>query len=148
MDAQHFPVLGVSAAVWRDGKVLLVRRAKPPAGIWAFPGGRVEPGETLADAVARELREETGLAAEFKGLVGVYDVIRRDGAGRLAAHFVIACYLGTALPGEVTAASDAMAAEWVDPERLSGYALAPNIAEAIAKAKSLLKACRKPERRR
>jgi 8-oxo-dGTP diphosphatase len=136
--AQHFPKLGVSASIWRDGKVLLVERAKPPVGIWAFPGGHVEPGERLEDAAARELREETGMTASFRGLVGLYDVIRRDANGLLTVHYVIACYLGIAGPEEPVAASDAAAAEWVDPDRLGGYALAPNIADAIARARSIL----------
>ena len=52
---QQWPKLGVSASVWRNGKVLLVQRAKPPKGIWAFPGGHLEAGETLTEGAAREL---------------------------------------------------------------------------------------------
>ncbi len=137
---QQWPRLGVSAAVWRDGKVLLVQRAKPPAGIWAFPGGHVEPGEGLMEAAARELREETGLVATFTGLVGLYDVIRRDAAGELSVHYVIACYFGLADEGEPVAASDAAAVTWADPDRLGGFTLAVNMAEAIASARELLKA--------
>ncbi|MCA3554539.1 NUDIX hydrolase [Aestuariivirga sp.] len=137
-DEQQWPKLGVSASIWRDGKVLLVERAKPPKGIWAFPGGHVEPGETLQDAAARELREETGMTAEFRGLLGLYDVIRRDGSGLLAAHYVIASYLGVAGPGEPLPASDAAAAVWADPDRLQGFRLAPNMHEAIARARQML----------
>jgi ADP-ribose pyrophosphatase YjhB (NUDIX family) len=133
--AQQLPKLGVSASVWRDGKVLLVQRAKPPVGIWAFPGGHVEVGERLEEAVARELLEETGLTARFDGLLGLYDVIRRDASGLVSVHYVIACYVGFAGPGDPVAASDAAAAEWADPDRLDGYVLAPNIAEAIATAR-------------
>lgn len=136
--AQQFPKLGVSACVWRDGKVLLVQRAKPHVGIWAFPGGHVEPGERLEDGALRELMEETGLTASLSGLLGLYDVIRRDAEGTVTIHYVIACYLGTAGQGEPVAASDAMAAAWVDPGNLSGFPLAPNIADAIAKAKEML----------
>lgn len=137
---QHFPKLAVSVSVWRDGKVLLVERAKEPRGIWAFPGGHVEPGESLEAAAARELFEETGLSARITGLVGLYEVIRRDAAGEISLHFVIACFLGHAGPGEPVAASDAAAAEWADPGELGSYALAPNIADAVAKAKELLNA--------
>lgn len=133
--AQQLPKLGVSASVWRDGKVLLVQRAKPPVGIWAFPGGHVEAGERLEEAVARELLEETGLTARFEGLLGLYDVIRRDSSGLVSVHYVIACYVGVAGPGDPVAASDAAAAEWADPDQLGGYVLAPNIAEAIATAR-------------
>lgn len=135
---QQWPKLGVSASVWRDGKVLLVERAKPPAGIWAFPGGHVEAGETLAEAAARELFEETGMTAEFRGLLGLYDVIRRDANGLLSVHYVIASYLGIAGPEEPVAASDAAAVTWADPDRLSGFTLAPNIADAIARAGKIL----------
>lgn len=135
---QQFPKLGVSACIWRGNQVLMVQRAKPPIGIWAFPGGHVEPGETLQDAAARELMEETGMTAEFTGLVGLYDVIRRDGVGTLTTHYVIACYLGLAGPEEPVAASDAMSASFVDPARLGGYALAPHIAEALRRARELL----------
>jgi 8-oxo-dGTP diphosphatase len=135
---QHLPKLGVSASVWRDGKVLLIERAKPPRGIWAFPGGHVEPGEGLEAAAARELQEETGLTAQFTGLLGLYEVIRRDGSGLLTVHYVIACYMGHAGPGEPVAASDAAAVRWADPDRLAGLPLAPNMADAIAKAKKRL----------
>jgi 8-oxo-dGTP diphosphatase len=137
-EAQQRPKLGVSACIWRGGKVLLVERAKPPRGLWAFPGGHVELGESLEAAAARELHEETGLTASLQGLLGLYDVIRRDEAGRVIVHYVIACFLGQAGPGEPVAASDAAAAEWIDPEDLGGYALAPNIADAVAKAREVL----------
>lgn len=136
--AQHLPKLGVSASVWRDGKVLLVERAKEPRGIWAFPGGHVEPGESLEQAAARELLEETGLTARFTGLVGLYEVIRRNESGLLTVHYVIACYMGHAEPGEPVAASDAAAVRWADPNRLGNLPLAPNMADAIAKARGLL----------
>lgn len=135
---QQWPKLGVSASIWRGGKVLLVQRAKPPKGIWAFPGGHVEPGETLAEAAARELREETGMTAEFRGLLGLYDVIRRDADGLLTVHYVIASYLGIAGPEEPVAASDAAAVTWADPDRLGGFTLAPNMADAIATARNIV----------
>ncbi len=136
--SRQFPILGVSACIWRGGQVLLVQRAKPPVGIWAFPGGHVEPGEKLELAAARELMEETGMTATFSQLLGLYDVIRRDAQGQVNMHYVIACYFGLAGPETPVAASDAMAAGFVDPAHLGGLALAPNIAEAIQKAKALL----------
>ena len=135
---QQWPKLGVSASVWRDGKVLLVQRAKPPVGIWAFPGGHVEAGERLEEAAVRELFEETGMSAEFRGLLGLYDVIRRNEAGLVSVHYVIASYLGVAGPEEPVAASDAAAAAWADPDALAGFTLAPNMADAIASARKIL----------
>ena len=135
---QQFPKLGVSACIWRNGRVLMIQRAKPPIGIWAFPGGHVEPGETLPEAASRELMEETGMTADFSCLVGLYDIIRRDSAGNLTMHYVIACYLGLAGPEDPVAASDAMSASFLDPDGLGGYALAPNITEALKRARQLL----------
>ncbi|MCX7350893.1 MAG: NUDIX hydrolase [Alphaproteobacteria bacterium] len=135
---QQWPKLGVSASIWRDGKVLLVQRAKPPKGIWAFPGGHVEAGERLEDGAARELREETGMTARFQGLLGLYDVIRRDESGLVTVHYVIASYLGIAGPEEPVAASDAAAVTWADPDQLDGFTLAPNMADAIATARKIL----------
>ena len=118
--------------------MLLIQRAKPPIGVWAFPGGHVEPGERLEAAVARELMEETGMTADFQQLLGLYDVIRKDAAGNVTVHYVIACYFGQAGPETPVAASDAMSAVFADPGRLGGYELAPNIAEAIRRAQDLL----------
>ena len=81
------PYLAVSAAIFRDGRVLIVRRARPPAhGLYTLPGGGVELGETLEQAVIREVREETSLTIEPVGLVGFRQAIARDAcrAGRAA----------------------------------------------------------------
>ena len=135
---QQWPKLGVSASIWRGGKVLLVQRAKPPKGIWAFPGGHVEAGEKLEEAAARELHEETGMTARFQGLLGLYDVIRRDENGLITVHYVIASYIGIAGPEEPVAASDAADVTWADPDHLGGFTLAPNMADAIATARKIL----------
>ena len=73
---------------FRDGRVLIVRRARPPAhGLYTLPGGVVELGETLQQAVIREIREETGLAIEPVVLAGYREAIVRDDAGRIERHF-------------------------------------------------------------
>src|SRR5437763_8328039 len=78
------PILAVSAAILRDGRVLLVRRARPPAGgLFSLPGGVVEVGETLTEAVKREVREETSLAIEPVALAGYREVVARDAQDRV-----------------------------------------------------------------
>ncbi len=134
----HWPRPAVSTAVFRDGEVLLVQRAKPPlTAIWSFPGGHVEPGETVAAAALRELREETGVEARIDGLVDVVDVIRRDDDGVLAAHYVITCFHAQWLAGEPRADSDAAAAAFVAATAIDGYRLTSGAAELIGRARRL-----------
>lgn len=93
-----------------DGaRLLLVRRGHPPGeGLWSLPGGRVEPGESDADAVVRELREETGLAVRPGALVGT---VERDATG--GDVYVIRDYRCTVAGGTLTAGDDARDARWV-----------------------------------
>ena len=114
------PVVGVGGVVVRDGRALLVRRGKPPLyGRWVVPGGTVELGETLEEALVRELREETGLDVEPVEVLAVFDRIERDAAG-VAYHYVIVDYLCRWLSGEAAAASDALDVAWVGPGEHAG----------------------------
>ena len=94
------PQLAVSAGIFRDGKILLVRRAREPArGVYTFPGGRVEFGESLTEALAREVREETGLKIEILGLNGYREALPpRTG---VHGHFVILPFAARWAGGEV-----------------------------------------------
>src|ERR1017187_5096694 len=97
---QH-PYLAVSAAIIRDGKVLVVRRARNPAlSFYTLPGGGVETGETLVQAVTREVREETALEIEPVALAGHREAIVRDAQGRVERHFVILCFAARWLSGD------------------------------------------------
>ncbi len=110
------PVLAVSAVCRRDGEVLLVLRGHAPAiGVWSIPGGRVEPGERLADAARRELREETGIEAEPARMLDVTERIGKEG------HFVIVSFEMRIGPsGDVPrAGSDAADARWVRVEEIA-----------------------------
>jgi 8-oxo-dGTP diphosphatase len=133
--AQQFPKLGASACVWKDGQVLLIQRAKPPAGLWSLPGGHVELGETVLAAAQRELLEESGIMADLTKFVGLYEIIRE----KPLFHYAIACYCGFWRSGEARASSDALAAAWASPAELHGFDFVPNVQEAIARAQELLK---------
>lgn len=133
------PVLGVSACVWRDGSVLLIRRAKEPlAGSWSLPGGHVEPGETVLEACRRELHEETGVSAELSHLLGLYDVIQRGRDGALSRHYAIACYGGLWQAGEPRASGDAGAARFVSLAEIGRLSLMPSVKAAIARMAEIL----------
>ncbi len=108
------PMVSVGAVIVEAGRVLLVRRGNEPMkGHWTLPGGLLELGESLADGVKREVREETGLIVEPIELIELLDRIHRDGE-RVRYHYVIADYLCRVVGGQLQAASDADAVRWVE----------------------------------
>lgn len=108
------PLVGVGAVIIEGGRVLLVRRGTEPLrGRWSIPGGLIEVGEMLSEAVIRETREETGLEVEPLELVELLDRIHREG-GRVRYHYVIADYLCRVKGGKLKAGSDADEARWVE----------------------------------
>ncbi|MBX9574344.1 MAG: NUDIX hydrolase [Caulobacteraceae bacterium] len=107
------PVPAVGVICFRGDEVLLIRRGKAPRlGQWSIPGGRVEPGERLADTALRELREETGVEAELLGLVDVVDGVWPE-HGR---HYVLIDFAARWIAGEPVAGDDAAAAAFVPIE--------------------------------
>jgi 8-oxo-dGTP diphosphatase len=132
------PVAAVIAVVPRGDAVLLVQRTNPPdARLWGFPGGKIEPGETLAAATLRELREETGVAADFVRVFNATDVFAPvDGGTR---HFVLVAGLCRWRAGEPVAADDAFAARWVGYEELNEMRgeLSERVAEFAREARAL-----------
>lgn len=132
-------VVGVAAVIWNDaGQVLLIRRTKEPRrGQWSLPGGKVEPGETLEDAVRREAREETGLEIEIMGLAGVAETIDDAEIGAGGLHFVLIDYGARAVAGTARAASDAADATWFDYADLAAIALWDETRRIIAESARL-----------
>ena len=131
----HRPYLAVSAAIVRDGKVLVVRRARNPAlNLYTLPGGAVEAGETLHQAVIREVREETQLAIEPVALAGHREVIVRDGQGRVERHFVILSFAARWLAGEPVLNEELDDARWLAPAELSDLRTTEGLPEIVAAA--------------
>lgn len=129
------PVLAVSAAIVRDGQVLIVRRARAPAaGIYTLPGGGVETGETLHEAIVREVREETALDIEPVALAGHREVIVRDAQGRIERHFVILAFAARWLAGEPKLNRELAEAHWLRPTALKDLHTTEGLAEIVASA--------------
>ncbi|MEL6622506.1 MAG: NUDIX hydrolase [Pseudomonadota bacterium] len=132
----HWPRPAASIAVFRDDSILLGRRGKPPlVGAWSLPGGKIEPGETAADAALRELDEETGVRADLLGVVGIRDVIIRSETGKLTAHYVIAVHAARWRAGEPVAASDITEARFVPLTDLDAHDLTDGAKALIADAR-------------
>jgi 8-oxo-dGTP diphosphatase len=119
-----------------DGdRVLLVERGREPLkGWWSLPGGVVECGESLAEAVRREVREETGLEVEPAGIVEVFERIMRDEAGRPEYHYVLVDYLCRVVGGRLAAADDVSRVEWVRRRHLGDYRITQGSVPVIEKA--------------
>lgn len=119
----------------KDGRIVMVRRGKPPAlGEWSIPGGLVEVGETLTEAVAREAFEETGLTVEPGELVELLERIFPDAGGRIRYHYVLADFLCRVTDGELRPGSDVVEAKWVYPDELSELRVAEVTVKVIDKA--------------
>ncbi|MBJ3762924.1 NUDIX hydrolase [Maribius pontilimi] len=130
-----FPKLGAMAVVLHAGRALLVRRSKAPdKGLWGFPGGHVEPGETALAAAARELLEETGVIATPRGYLTNLDIIRRGEDGALRHHYLLAGVVCDYVSGTPRAADDALEAAWIAPDALDGMRCSAHVAEIIALA--------------
>jgi len=129
------PYLAVSAAIFRDDRVLIVRRARPPAhGLYTLPGGGVELGESLEQAVIREVREETGLAIAPLALVGFREAIARDAAGRIERHFVILPFAARWIGGEIALNAELAEAQWRKPDELARLKTTEGLAQIVAAA--------------
>jgi 8-oxo-dGTP diphosphatase len=126
------PLVGVGAIIIDQERVLLVKRGNEPlAGSWSIPGGLLDIGETLSQAVVREAFEETGLTVEAGELLGVYDRIMPDADQRTRYHYVLVDFLCRRISGELQAAGDAADARWFTSSELGQISLAEDTAEVI-----------------
>jgi ADP-ribose pyrophosphatase YjhB (NUDIX family) len=133
------PVVGVGAVILDGARVVLIKRGQPPLqGEWSLPGGAVELGETLEDAVAREVLEETGLPIEVGPVVEVLDRVHRTSDGRIEYHYVIVDYLcRSSSDRPLVAGSDALDARWVSASELPAYHVTAKAIAVIHKALEL-----------
>ncbi len=133
------PQLAVSAAIFRDGRVLVVRRAQQPsAGSWTLPGGRVELGETLVAAVTREVAEETALSIRVKGLAGYREVILDEEVEGRGRHFVILPFAAEWVSGEVKLNEELGDFGWRTPSEVADLPTTPGLLEILREAERLI----------
>ncbi|MBW2619427.1 MAG: NUDIX hydrolase, partial [Deltaproteobacteria bacterium] len=129
MTRRHYPsqpLVGVGGIIFKGGEVLLVKRGRPPgAGQWSLPGGLIEVGETINQALDREISEETGLSVDIGPLVEVYEWLDRDDQGAVAYHYVVLDYLCLWQGGRPQPDSDAAEARWFHLGDLARLGLKP-----------------------
>jgi 8-oxo-dGTP diphosphatase len=130
------PQLAVSGAIFREGKILLVRRARSPAkGFYSLPGGRVEFGESVHAALAREIDEETGLRIEIVGLAGWREVLPPPSGG---GHYLILSFAGRWTAGEPVLNEELDDFKWLAPGALGDLKLTGGLTEVIEAARRLV----------
>ena len=136
----EFPILGVGAIVFRGDKVVLIKRGKEPGyGTWSIPGGAVNLGEPIKEAVKREVNEETNLNVDVLDIVEVVDPIIRDEENQILYHFVLVDFLCRYKSGSLKADSDVLDARAVAMSELKDYDLPEITLEVIEKAADLFK---------
>jgi 8-oxo-dGTP diphosphatase len=132
---------GVGALIFRGrgkrGPILLVERGGHPLkGYWSLPGGLVETGESLDEAVRREILEETGLRVKPVEMFGVFERVMRDARGRAEYHYLLLDYVCKILGGKLKAGDDVARVEWVPRDRLGDYQMTEGTREVIERAYS------------
>ena len=128
----------------QDQRLLIVERGHEPLkGFWSLPGGVVQTGETLAEGIAREVLEETGLIVEPGEIVEIFERIMRDDQGRAEYHYVLVDYICRVTGGSLAAADDVSDVRWVSKQDLHGIRLTEGTLAVIEKAYSIL-LCNEP----
>ncbi len=128
------PLIGVGALILDGDRILMAQRGKEPLeGWWSLPGGLVELGEALEDAVRREVREETGLEVRPTGILEVFERIMRDSAGATEYHYVLIDYVCRIIGGQLCAGDDACRVEWFHRAELAGLQITEGTLGVIEK---------------
>ena len=130
-------MVAVHALVLKERQILLVKRSKEPSkGRWSLPGGRIELGETIDEAIKREVFEECSIEIEIERVLDVTDSIIRDEEGRVRYHFVLIYLLAQYTQGDAKAQSDAQVCRWVTTEELVGLDMNPQLRPVLMRALS------------
>ena len=113
------PLLGIGALIFEGGCILMAQRGKAPLmGQWSLPGGLVETGESLENAVRREVLEETGLEVKPLGVLEIFERIMRNAEGAVEYHYVLLDYICRVTGGALCAGDDASRVQWVERRAL------------------------------
>ena len=128
------PLVGVGALIFDGPRILMAQRGKQPLlGWWSLPGGALETGELLADAVRREVLEETGLRIEPLGVIEIFERIMRDSQGAPEYHYVLIDYICRVTGGSLAAADDVSRVAWVPRRLLLTYSITEGTLPVIEK---------------
>jgi len=139
------PMVGVGALIFRRDRILMAQRGKEPLkGWWSLPGGALEIGESLADGVCREVREETGLIVEPVRMFEIFERIIRDAAGAPEYHYVLIDYVCKATGGKLFPGDDVCAVEWVRRKDLQALQITEGTLGVIEKAFAMKREWNRP----
>jgi len=130
-------MVAVHALVFKEGRMLLTKRSKEPSkGKWSLPGGRIELGETVYEAVKREVFEECSVEIEIERIIDVADSIISDEEGRIRYHFVLIYLLARYKAGDIKAQSDAEDVGWFTPAEIAELDMHPRLRAVLMRALS------------